>query len=50
MAHLTPYKHSPEESEGEQPWTIQVPVRPKPAPDDRPAAELDDEREDGEEA
>jgi hypothetical protein len=51
MVHLTSYKHSPEESEGEQPWTIHVPVPPTPAPDDRRVAELDDdEREDEREA
>ena len=35
---LDPYKHSPEEDEGDQPWTIHVPfgspIRPKPSTDD----------------
>ncbi len=40
MVRLIPYVHSPEEDEGEQAWTIHVPVQPMPWPE---GAEEDDD-------
>ena len=48
MARRFQYKHSPEEGEEEQLWTIHVPVQPT-STEDGSAAELDDQREDGDE-
>jgi hypothetical protein len=42
MVRLTPYKHSPEETEGEQPWTIHLPASlPIQPPDSEPSAEVE---------
>jgi hypothetical protein len=43
-----PHKHSPEEGDGGEQWVIHLPVQPMPWPDDRLAAELDDEHDDDE--